>query len=61
MDTFINLSNAGDDENSDEGAADTTAEVRDLVRDVAQRDDVPQDLRQRAQTLAGNEPARTTS
>ncbi|MGY0459583.1 hypothetical protein ACW14Y_04920 [Kitasatospora sp. cg17-2] len=52
MDSFVNLS-GGDDENSDEGGSDTTAEMQGFVRDVAQRDDVPQDLKERAQALAG--------
>ncbi|MFE4973598.1 hypothetical protein ACFRAR_15965 [Kitasatospora sp. NPDC056651] len=52
--TFLAINSAGEDENSDdEGSADKEAEVRDLVRDVAQRDDVPQDLRQRAQAITG--------
>ncbi|MEV8328531.1 hypothetical protein [Kitasatospora sp. NPDC056731] len=51
---YLAINSAGEDENSDdEGSADTAAEVQNLVRDVAQRDDVPQDLRQRAQAIAG--------
>ncbi|GAB2891945.1 hypothetical protein [Streptomyces mayteni] len=56
---FLAINSATDDENSDEDAPDASAEVRDLVRDVAQRDDVPQDLRQRAQAIANKEDAGT--
>ncbi|MFB6887784.1 hypothetical protein ACFCX4_00505 [Kitasatospora sp. NPDC056327] len=51
---FLAINSAGEDENSDdEGSAATGEETRNLVREVAQRDDVPQDLRQRAQALTG--------
>ncbi|CAN3977931.1 hypothetical protein ACFVZ3_32155 [Kitasatospora purpeofusca] len=51
--SYLAINNAGEDENSDdEGSAATAAELQGLVREVAQRDDVPQDLRQRAQELA---------
>ncbi|WP_158071964.1 hypothetical protein [Kitasatospora sp. CB01950] len=45
------INSAGEDDNSDDDSAGSTAELRDLARDVARRDDVPQDLRQRAQAL----------
>ncbi|MFF2658861.1 hypothetical protein ACFVUH_16020 [Kitasatospora sp. NPDC058032] len=52
--SYLAINSTGEDENSDdEASADTAEEVRSLVRDVAQRDDVPQDLRQRAQALTG--------
>ncbi|MFE2729437.1 hypothetical protein [Kitasatospora sp. NPDC059327] len=50
---FLAINSAGEDDNDDDGTAVTTAEVEDLVRDVAQRDDVPQDLRQRAEAIVG--------
>ncbi|MFE6049947.1 hypothetical protein ACFQ6N_04275 [Kitasatospora sp. NPDC056446] len=51
---YLAINSAGEDENSDdETSPDTTAEVRSLVSEVAQREDVPQDLRQRAQAIAG--------
>ncbi|MFE7594500.1 hypothetical protein ACFU6K_34355 [Kitasatospora sp. NPDC057512] len=52
--SYLAINSAGEDENSDdEASSDTAAEVRSLLRDVAEREDVPQDLRQRAQAITG--------
>ncbi|GAB2883922.1 hypothetical protein [Streptomyces mayteni] len=58
--SYLAINSSSDDENSDGDAPDASAEVRDLVRDVAQRDDVPQDLRQRAQAIENKEGAGKT-
>ncbi|MFB8241117.1 hypothetical protein ACFC58_31745 [Kitasatospora purpeofusca] len=51
--SYLAINNAGEDENSDdEGSATTAAELEGFLHELVQREDVPQDLRQRAQVLA---------